>query len=258
MKSISPPLISLKRVTAYALALTTSLLQASALDAPISHPHCAQILLELAPQYSVKKKQVEGIVSSEIKDSLLLAKLLRRVDQNLHEKEQIKSLEKDLPHGHKGLWQKSTNQVAIWLQTIGHVGKSSEAKKYFKNLYLENSIIQTKNIPQAYKSQTEQIIADQKESLSPWVDYVFSSDADYIPPWAKTWVLMNVSTLATPDGELEKGFKTRDKHTLALFPELNQEALAQVVEDLKNHLATGQTVRRRDTPSTCGRCQLPL
>lgn len=69
---------------------------------------------------------------------------------------------------------------------------------------------------------------DQAVSLDRWVDYLSSNDALY-PDWTKYWAFRSMLTMSTYDKEEHK-FGTRTKDTTAMFPDLNREALAYVVD----------------------------
>jgi len=78
------------------------------------------------------------------------------------------------------------------------------------------------------RQTTEALIVDQKASLDKWVDYLSSPDAPYSDS-LKYWALRSVLNM----GEYDKGKKIypqRSKGTTKLFPDLNREALAYVLD----------------------------
>jgi hypothetical protein len=76
---------------------------------------------------------------------------------------------------------------------------------------------------------SEQIIADQKRSLEIWIEYLVSPDTDMYPVWLKYWIFTGIVKLSQYHHESGK-FGHRDKGTVALFPELNREALSLVAD----------------------------
>lgn len=78
------------------------------------------------------------------------------------------------------------------------------------------------------KQMIDTAIEDQKHSLDNWVDYLTSSDAVY-PTWFKYFVFRNITKLSQFDKELGK-FKTRTDSTVAPFPDIYREPLAQIAD----------------------------
>jgi hypothetical protein len=84
-------------------------------------------------------------------------------------------------------------------------------------------------IPQNVRDQMiETIIADQKHSLDNWVDYLTSEDAVY-PTWFKYFVFRNIIGLSQYDKALGK-FKDRTESTVAPYPDVYREPLAQICD----------------------------
>ena len=71
-------------------------------------------------------------------------------------------------------------------------------------------------------------IQDQKASLDAWIDYLSSSDAVY-PPWFKYFVWRNIIKLSQFDKERGE-FKKRTESTVAPFPDIYREPLAQIAD----------------------------
>lgn len=71
-------------------------------------------------------------------------------------------------------------------------------------------------------------IEDQKASLDAWVNYLSSDDAVY-PTWFKYFVFRNITKLSQFDKELGK-FKERTDSTVAPFPDIYREPLAQICD----------------------------
>ena len=85
------------------------------------------------------------------------------------------------------------------------------------------------NIPEETRQQMMDVaIEDQKASLDAWVDYLTSDDAVY-PPWFKYFVWKNVTKLSQFDKERGE-FKKRTATTVAPFPDIYREPLAQIAD----------------------------
>ncbi len=71
-------------------------------------------------------------------------------------------------------------------------------------------------------------IEDQKHSLNAWIDYLSSDDAVY-PPWFKYYAWNQVIKLSQFDKERGE-FKKRTNSTVAPFPDIYREPLAQIAD----------------------------
>ncbi|MFA6228216.1 MAG: hypothetical protein WC668_03445 [Patescibacteria group bacterium] len=74
----------------------------------------------------------------------------------------------------------------------------------------------------------ESAVKDQEAGLSNWFDYLSSEDAMY-PTWLKYFALRSVTGLAEFDKQKHE-FKKRSQFTRGVFPDLNREALALVLD----------------------------
>ncbi|MCL4415301.1 MAG: hypothetical protein M1450_01945 [Patescibacteria group bacterium] len=74
----------------------------------------------------------------------------------------------------------------------------------------------------------EGLLSDQQASLEQWVDYLVSPDSSNIPDSMKYWIFRNVINMQEYDKETQ-GFPERSKGTVKMFPDINEEALAYVV-----------------------------
>ncbi len=84
-------------------------------------------------------------------------------------------------------------------------------------------------IPQDVREQMIAVaIQDQKASLDAWIDYLSSDDAVY-PPWFKYYAWNNIIKLSQFDKERGE-FKKRTKSTVAPFPDIYREPLAQMAD----------------------------
>ena len=88
------------------------------------------------------------------------------------------------------------------------------------------------------KQMAEEIVAkidEQKHTLDYWIDYLTGPDALY-PDWLKYWAIRSVTELSSYDKD-EKSFPKRRKDTINSFPDLNQQALANVLDEVQKNEA---------------------
>ena len=88
----------------------------------------------------------------------------------------------------------------------------------------------------------ESTVKDQEASLSLWLDYLASKDAMY-PTWLKYYAIRSITGLAEFDKEKHE-FKKRSKNTRSVFPDLNREALAYVLDAVEKQY--GQEPKEKD------------
>ncbi|MDP3901595.1 MAG: hypothetical protein Q8Q37_01295, partial [bacterium] len=84
-------------------------------------------------------------------------------------------------------------------------------------------------IPDNVREQMMDVaIEDQRASLDAWMDYLTSDDAVY-PAWFKYFVWRNVTKLSQFDKERGE-FKKRTDSTVAPYPDIYREPLAQIAD----------------------------
>lgn len=84
-------------------------------------------------------------------------------------------------------------------------------------------------IPENIREQMMDVaIEDQKHSLDAWIDYLTSDDAVY-PAWFKYYVWTQITKLSQFDKERGE-FKKRTDTTVAPFPDIYREPLAQIAD----------------------------
>jgi hypothetical protein len=95
----------------------------------------------------------------------------------------------------------------------------------------------TYQVPQEEKEQIiEQTIVDQKASLDRWFEYLTGPEAEHYPDAFKYWAFVEMTKLGVLD-PVHKKFTKRTKRTIVPFPELHQQALALVLDEIeKKHL----------------------
>ncbi|MCA9330208.1 hypothetical protein KDA11_06165, partial [Candidatus Saccharibacteria bacterium] len=82
--------------------------------------------------------------------------------------------------------------------------------------------------------------ADQRQSLSKWAEYLAGDDANY-PDWFKRYAWDSILKLGDFDKEKIK-FDKRDDSTVALYPEINRKALADVYDVMKKFHVLDETI----------------
>lgn len=132
---------------------------------------------------------------------------------------------------------------------------SDEGNSALKERYLRvlrnDLIIKPENVPESYFELQQRVarergqpveeispemreqminvaIEDQKASLDAWVEYLTSDDAVY-PTWYKYFVFRNIVKLSQFDKERGE-FKRRTDSTVAPFPDIYREPLAQICD----------------------------
>jgi len=87
-------------------------------------------------------------------------------------------------------------------------------------------------------------IEDQKHSLDAWIDYLTSPDAVY-PAWFKFYVWNQVTKLSQFDKERGE-FKKRTDSTVAPYPDIYREPLAQIADIYEKVKADNKTLREEE------------
>ena len=82
--------------------------------------------------------------------------------------------------------------------------------------------------PEMREQMIDTVIADQKHSLDAWIDYLSSEDAVY-PAWFKYYAWNQITKLSQFDKERGE-FKKRTDSTVAPFPDIYREPLAQIAD----------------------------
>ena len=92
-------------------------------------------------------------------------------------------------------------------------------------------------VPEEEKEKiTEQTIKDQKISLDRWFEYLTSPESQNYPDEFKYWAFAEMLKLGSQDRD-RKDFNKRTENTAAPFPELNQQALALAMDEMKRKYA---------------------
>jgi hypothetical protein len=87
-------------------------------------------------------------------------------------------------------------------------------------------------------------IEDQKHSLDAWIDYLTSPDAVY-PAWFKFFAWKNIIKLSQFDKERGE-FKKRTDSTVAPYPDIYREPLAQIADIYEKVKADNKTLREEE------------
>ena len=97
------------------------------------------------------------------------------------------------------------------------------------------NIREVKDISQEVRKKSGDVIHDdQKHSLDIWIDYLNSRDTTFYPTWFKYYTIRSILTMGAYDKEKHE-FGKRTKNTIAIFPDLNREALSYTYDILEKH-----------------------
>jgi hypothetical protein len=93
-------------------------------------------------------------------------------------------------------------------------------------------------------------IDQQTKSLDEWIDYLLSDDETY-PDWFKYYVFRSILNLTAYDNQegkfLRRSAGKADRTTVKNFPELNREALAQVLDYITKQLEKNTSESKGNT-----------
>ena len=148
-------------------------------------------------------------------------------------------------------------RIEAYIDRLENIFLSPDERKRDRNLEMfrdkiyDTLIIKRENFPDSYFELQQRIarergqaveeisdnvreqmmtvaIEDQKASLDAWMDYLTSDDAVY-PAWFKYFVWKNVTKLSQFDKERSE-FKKRTDSTVAPYPDIYSEPLAQIAD----------------------------
>ena len=108
------------------------------------------------------------------------------------------------------------------------IKKENITDKYFEHLeqiYFERGYGHVTYTETQKEQEKEVIINDQKKSLDTWIDYFVSEDSNMYPMWFKYYAFLSVVKLGSFD-KVSNTFNKRTESTIAIFPDLNREALS--------------------------------
>lgn len=150
-----------------------------------------------------------------------------------------------------------TERIEAYMDRLENVFLNPDEKKRKRNLEMFRDkiygalIIKKENFPESYFELQKRIdrergqaveeipenvreqmmdvaIEDQRASLDAWMEYLISNDAMY-PAWFKYFVWKNITKLSLFDKERGE-FKKRTDSTVALYPDIYREPLAQIAD----------------------------
>ena len=115
------------------------------------------------------------------------------------------------------------------LDRVSSMADTESKKRHLLNLLYKKYVIKEEDIPRGYPPElVADIIADQKKSLSLWVDYLTDPATSY-PLWAKYWAFQGMLKMGAFD-EVKGKYMTRTKKTLVPFVPANPEIIAKSIE----------------------------
>jgi hypothetical protein len=165
------------------------------------------------------------------------------------------------------------DRIEAYMDRLENVFLNTNPKKRERNLEMfrdqiyDALIIKRENFPESYFELQQRIarergqpvehipadvrekmidtaIEDQKHSLDAWIDYLTSPDAVY-PAWFKFFVWKNIIKLSQFDKERGE-FKKRTDSTVAPFPDIYREPLAQIADVYEKVKADNKSLREEE------------
>lgn len=98
--------------------------------------------------------------------------------------------------------------------------------------------------PEDYEKYRQQIYGkkfEQKKTLSKWIEYFGSEEANHYPTWFKYLALRSLRKMGKRDRDTET-YSKRSADTLQPFPDLSREALAKTLDAMTRQSNLGQTL----------------
>jgi hypothetical protein len=161
------------------------------------------------------------------------------------------------------------NRIEAYMDRLENIFLNPDTKTRERNLDMfrdeiyDAFIIKRENFPESYFELQQRIarergqpvehiptnvreqmmtvaIEDQKHSLDKWIEYLTSPDAVY-PAWFKFFVWKNVTKLSQFDKERGE-FKKRGDSTVAPYPDIYREPLAQIADIYEKVKADNKTL----------------
>ena len=137
-----------------------------------------------------------------------------------------------------GTRERNINMLRAGIYDILIIKKENVPESYFelqKQIARDQGHGEIEISPETKRQMIEVLIGDQKASLDAWIDYLTGPDAVY-PAWFKFLAFRNIIKLSQFDKTLLK-FKDRTDSTVAPFPDIYREPLAQLCDIYEKYLA---------------------
>lgn len=171
-------------------------------------------------------------------------RLIDRLYKNLYLSKEV------LHHGSNNKYDKFNN-IKLYMDKLddihNKVFKLERHIEYLKKYYYDRYVIKRENIKESYykhklqialekgygyitltpklkRQYQDEIIENQKNSLSIWIDFMFSEEMNIYPFWVKYWAFQGMLKLGSYNQEKET-FNKRTHYTTDPFIELNKDAL---------------------------------
>jgi hypothetical protein len=140
----------------------------------------------------------------------------------------------------------SINRYLNRLEKIHKKANIESKKNLIKHLYYDKYVIKQEDIKGKNSKEKEDIIENQKKTLSTWIDYLIDDNTEY-PMWAKYWVFQQVLKIGTYD-EISAKYTKRTKYTINPFveviPEVISKCINNIVELFKDKKMSTQEIRK--------------
>ncbi|MBI4022994.1 hypothetical protein HY375_02430 [Candidatus Berkelbacteria bacterium] len=114
-------------------------------------------------------------------------------------------------------------------------------RQQFEHRYTNDTPLGDWRVPDQLRSERVRMaIRDQETSLNQWFDYLTGPQAEHYPAAFRYWAMAEAVKLGPYDYG-RKSFNQRESGTVTRFPELDQQALALIFDEVEKH--------RTDQPS---------
>ena len=140
----------------------------------------------------------------------------------------------------------SINKYLNRLERIHKKANIESKKNLIKHLYYDKYVIKKEDIKGKSNKEKEDIIENQRKTLSTWIDYLIDDNTMY-PMWAKYWVFQQILKIGTYD-EITKKYTKRNKNTINPFievvPEVISKCINNIVKLFEDKKMSSQEIRR--------------
>jgi hypothetical protein len=127
--------------------------------------------------------------------------------------------------------------IDSYISRLGKLAHDPRGFSLLKQYILSEYVTKEEEIPKNWKEKMtqmnpESVLSDQKASLEQWINHLTSQNLKSVPDKLKYWVFRSVVKLQEFDKE-KKEYPKHSKGTVKRFPDLNEEALAYVLDSMQ-------------------------
>ena len=153
-------------------------------------------------------------------------KFLNKLYKDLFLSEEVKHLRKN-----NDSKSKSIRKYLDRIEKIYNMANTEHKKNLLKELYYKKYVIKKENINNYYSNDKKlEIINNQKESISNWLDYLMNEKNQY-PMWTKYWAFQGILKMGEYD-EVSNSYQERNESTIDKFVDVNYEVINNCIENI--------------------------